>query len=680
MKTPLTNRARPTPATGAADPAAVHARFMKGFALHQSGQLERAQAFYQQVLKMDPGHFDALHLAGVIAYQTKKPLQAVELIGRAIAIDPNNAAAYNNLGTALQDLERLEEALESFDRALQIKPDYAEALNNRGNMLLKLKRIDEAIASFDRALMIRPDFAQALNNRGNALSELRQFDAALDSFSRALAIKPDYAQALCRHGDTLLELRQFDAALVSFGRALKFEPGLDYLYGSWLRTKLSVGDWSDAEDGLARLAQKIRRNERAVVPHFLLGMIDSLSLQRKAAEILIAERQPAPPLLPAIPKYPRHERIRVGYYSADYFNHATMFLMAELFERHDRDRFEIVAFSFGPDIDDEMRRRAVAAFDRFIDVRNKSDREIAQLSRDLGIDIAVDLKGFTVRDMRLEIFAYRAAPVQVNYLGYPGTMGASYIDYLVADEILIPDANRQHYSEKVVYLPDSYQVNDRKREIANRAFTRAELGLPATGFVFCCFNDSYKITPQTFHGWMRLLKQVEGSVLWLFETNRAAVDNFRNVAERSGVGAERLVFAEHIRFAEHLARHRLADLFLDTLPCNAHTTASDALWAGLPVLTCIGEAFASRVGASLLNAIGLPELVTTHQEQYEGLAVELATHPERLGRIRQKLERNRLTAPLFDTPLFTRHIEDAYTQMYERHQAGLPPDHIHVAR
>ena len=318
-----------------------------------------------------------------------------------------------------------------------------------------------------------------------------------------------------------------------------------------------------------------------------------------------------------------------------------------------------------------------AAFDRFIDVRNRSDKDIALLSRNLEIDIAVDLKGFT-RDMRVGIFSYRAAPVQVDYLGYPGTMGAEYIDYLIADATLIPHSSQQHYSERIVYLPNSYQVNDRKRLIADRTFARAELGLPDVGFVFCCFNDSYKITPHTFNGWMRILKKVPGSVLWLLEGDRGAVDNFRRIAEQGGVNAERLIFGSRLPLAEHLARQRSADLFLDTFPCNAHTTASDALWAGLPLLTCMGEAFASRVAASLLNAIGLRELVTTTQEQYEALAVELATDAERLGHVRRTLERNRLTAPLFDTELFARHIEDAYSQMYERYQADLPPEYIHV--
>ena len=351
--------------------------------------------------------------------------------------------------------------------------------------------------------------------------------------------------------------------------------------------------------------------------------------------------------------------------------------MAELFERHDKTKFELTAFSFGPDQNDEMRQRVSKAFDRFIDVRMKTDEEVARLSRDLGIDIAVDLKGVT-QDCRTGIFSYRAAPIQVSYLGYPGTMGAEYIDYLIADKTLIPIESQQHYSEKIVYLPYSYQVNDAQRKISDKVFTRSELGLPESWFVFCCFNNNYKITPNTFDLWMKILGQVTGSVLWLFEDNPTAAKNLRLEAQKRGMDPSRLVFAKRMNLPEHLARHKVADLFLDTLPCNAHTTASDALWAGLPVLTQAGESFASRVAASLLNAIELPELVTYTPEAYVALAIDLATHPAKLQELKSKLAANRLTTPLFDTALFTQHIEAAYTLMFERYQADLMPDHIYI--
>jgi predicted O-linked N-acetylglucosamine transferase (SPINDLY family) len=366
----------------------------------------------------------------------------------------------------------------------------------------------------------------------------------------------------------------------------------------------------------------------------------------------------------------------VGYFSADFKNHPVAFLIAELFEIHDRSQFETYAFSLAEGAD-EMRGRLHKAFDHFIDAEARSDVEIAQVARDLGIDIAVDLSGFT-QDSRTGIFAHRAAPIQVNYLGYPGTMGADYIDYIIADKTLIPPQSQQFYSEKIVYLPNSYQVNDRGRLISVRQFTRTELGLPENGFVFCCFNNNFKILPATFDGWMRILKSVKGSVLWLFQDNPRAVDNLRCEALNRGVEASRLIFAERMPLAEHLARHRQADLFLDTLPYNAHTTTSDALWTGLPVLTLMGESFASRVAASLLNAIGLPELITSSQEEYEALAIELALNPKKLADTKLKLANNRLTAPLFDTPLFAKNLEAAYIEIYKKYQADLQPEHMSV--
>ena len=299
------------------------------------------------------------------------------------------------------------------------------------------------------------------------------------------------------------------------------------------------------------------------------------------------------------------------------------------------------------------------------------------MSRDLGIDIAIDLKGFT-QDNRMGIFAERCARVQINYLGYPGTLAAPYFDYIVADKTLIPHESQQYYTEKIIYLPHSYQVNDSKRKISNRVFTRQQLGLPKSGFVFCCFNNNYKILPETFDVWMRLLKTVNGSVLWLFEDNPTAAKNLRKEATNRGVDPARLVFAPRMELEDHLARHRVADLFIDTLPCNAHTTASDALWAGLPVLTQMGQSFAARVAASLLNAMDLPELITKTQGEYEARAIELANNPLRLTEIKKKLERNRETSPLFNGQLFARHIEAAYTEIHRRHLSGKKPDHINV--
>lgn len=660
-----------------ANPDDALAHLKRGNALEELKRLDEALASYEQAIKLKPEFAEAHGNRGNALKELKRPDEALASYGQAIKLKPDYAEACSNRGTVLQELKRLDEALASYQQAIKLEPGQPDTYYNLGTALQELKRLDEAVASYERAIELKPGYAVAFNNRGNALRELGRLDEALASFERAIALQPDHAEAWSNRGNALEELKRPDEALASYEQAIRLEPDLEYLRGAWLHAKTMLCNWTDLENQTAGLMAKIDNGEKASSSFAVLALTSSSRLQRKATETWVNDKHPLRTGLPGIPERHRHGKIRIGYFSADFHDHATTYLMAGLLEQHDKEKFEITAFSFGPDKDDEMRKRVAAAVDRFIDVRDQSDKDVALLSRRNEIDIAVDLKGFT-RDSRVDIFACRAAPLQINYLGYPGTMAAGYIDYLIADETLIPEESRRHYSERVVYLPNSYQVNDASRRIADKVFSREELALPKSGFVFCCFNNNYKINPGTFNGWMRMLKQVEGSVLWLFEDNAAAANNLRKEAELRGVAAERLVFAGRMPQAEHLARHRAADLCVDTLPYCAHTTASDALWAGLPVLTRTAESFASRVAASLLNAIGLPELIAATQEEYETLAIELAINPERLKEIREKLERNRLIAPLFNTRLFTRHIEAAFTQMVERHQAGLPPDHIFV--
>jgi len=598
-------------------------------ALYNNARYQEALALAEGANSNEAKNVHLLNAAAICAVILGVSDKAECLFRRVLSLKPDYADGHNNLGYLFQKLKRHDEAEACYRQALSLKPDYIEAHNNLGILFLELKRHEEAEACYRQALSLKPDYADALNNLGNLFQELKRYDEAKACYRQALSLKPNYAEALYNLGNLFQELKRYDEAESCYRQALSLKPDYEFLYGLHLSIKMLICDWSLLEYQFAQLTAKIQGNEKATIPFAVLGMIDSLPLQRKASEIYVQTKYPINSTIQQIEKYPRREKIRIGYYSADYHNHPISYLMAELFERHDRAVFEIIAFSFGPDANDEMRKRVAAAFDKFIDVRNQSDQDIALLSRKLEIDIAVDLNGFT-KNARTGIFAFRAAPLQVNYLGYPGTMGAKYIDYLIADKTLIPEGNQKHYSEKIVYLPNSYQVNDTKRHISEKIFTREELGLPKTSFVFCCFNNNYKITPNTFDGWIRILKQVEGSVLWLLEDNPIATRNLTKEAVKRGIDANRLIFAKRMPLSEHLARHRHADLFLDTLPYNAHTTASDALWAGLPVLTCAGGAFASRVAASLLKAVQLPELIRSTQEEYERIAVDLATHPERL--------------------------------------------------
>lgn len=646
-------------------------------ALQELKYFEEAVAGYDKAIAIRSDYAEAHYNRGNALSELNHLEEALISYDKAIAIKSDYADAHYNRGNALAELNRLEEALISYDRAIAIRPDHVVAYNNRGNTLSELKRFEKALASYDRAVAIKSDYAEAHYNRGNALSALNLFEEALSSFDRAIVFKPDHADAHNNRGAVLQELKRFEEALASYDKTIEIQAEYDFLLGRILLARNHICDWATYTQTKAALKAKLQNREKIFSPFSALAVFDNLQLHKIAAEVWIKDKYPPQDDLGPIANLCRNKKIRLGYYSADFHNHATSYLMAHLFESHDRDTFELVGFSFGPDKQDEMRRRVTSAFDQFHDVRFKSDKDIAVLSREIGIDIAVDLKGFT-QNARTGIFAYRCAPIQVSYLGYPGTMGAEYIDYLIADSTLIPAESQAHYSEKIIYLPHSYQVNDKKREIANKIFNRKELGLPGDSFVFCCFNNNFKVTPQAFDIWMNLLKATEGSVLWLLEDNDIAAKNLKKESEKRGVDAGRLIFANRLPLAEHLARHRAADLFLDTLPYNAHTTASDALWAGLPVLTLSGDSFASRVAASLLHAIKLPELITRTEQEYEKKALELATNPDLMKQIKNKLAKNRLVTPLFNTQLFTEHIQKAYEVIYLRYHAGMKPDHIHI--
>lgn len=695
-----------------AQPSATAALFQEGLALHRSGQVGKAEAAYREILAGEPKHADALHLLGVIHQQRGEYGRAAELIGLSIAENPRKAAPHSNRGIALHHLGQFEEALASFERALSLKPDYLEALHNRGNTLRALKRHGEALACYDRVLQLAPGMLDAHLCRGDVLRELKQHSQALASFDRALQLDPTFTAAMiCRgnalqalgrseealaccnrvlelrpdlhevfnnRGSALRDLKRYSEAAEAFGRLAASRPQFDYVHSNQLHSQLYCCDWSNYDKSVQNIMSQVAAGRRADVPFSFLAISTSPAEQLQCAQAYVADRYPASskPLWSG-GSY-QHEKIHLAYLSADFHEHATAYLMASLFETHDRERFHVTAVSFGPDADDRMRRRLVSAFDDFVDVRSRSDLDVALLMRELEIDIAVDLKGFTTGN-RCGVLAHRAAPIQVNYLGYPGTMGADYIDYLIADARVIPTGHLPFYSEKIVHLPDSYQVNDRSRAISPLTPTRKEAGLPDQGFVFCCFNNNYKIAPGIFSRWMRLLKMVPGSVLWLFGDNADAMRNLRSEANRGGVEPSRIVFAPRVSLEDHLARHRLADLFLDTLPCNAHTTASDALWAGLPVLTCMGNTFAGRVAGSLLSAIGLPELVCENPDQYEAEAFRLATTPQALAELRKRLERNRLSSPLFDTERFRKHLEAAYIAMWKNQLQGKPPEGFAVA-
>jgi protein O-GlcNAc transferase len=682
---------------------------------HQRGQLDEADSLYSRILLMQPDNAEALHLRGVVAYQRGEYQKAEEWIRRAIGIKGGDPDFYSNLGSICLQQWKFEEAARWYRKTIELKPDHAIAWNNLGTALNKTGRNDEAEGCLKRAIALKPDYAEAHNNLGIVLNERGNIDEAIECYRRAASIKPDYAEAYCNAGIAHTVKKNFDEAIAAYGKALAADPryaiahynlgvvfglqGLFYeaigeyrkalearpAYGVALQNLVHqmqhVCDW----EGLWEKAQKLRELVRTSGAHDIPAF-SFMCIESTAEEQLQCARMESKRILLSLAGVREQKgfsfgketgkKLRIGYISSDFKQHATAYLVAELFERHDRREFEIYGYFCNKDDGSAMWRRLREAFDKSVDLADLPAREAASVINRDGVDILVDLKGYTLNS-RPEIMALRAAPIQVSFLAYPGTMGAEFIDYLVTDRFIVPEGHEKHYSEKLVYMPWSYQVNDRKRKIGG-AGTRAGWGLPEDSVVLCCFNSNYKITAEVFDIWMRLLREEEGSVLWLLESNVYAAEKLRKEAEKRGVCRDRVVFARRVGLEEHLGRHAHADLFVDTYPVNAHTTASDALWAGLPVVTRAGETFISRVGGSLLRASGLQELVTYSLAEYEEKVRELMKNREKLRELRERLAAGRESLPLFDSEGFTRQLERAYREMREQYLKGESPRHITV--
>ncbi|MHB8270064.1 tetratricopeptide repeat protein [Bradyrhizobium sp.] len=669
------------------------------------GRLDQAASAYREAIALKPGYAEAHFNLGVVLHQKHDLNAAAAAYRRAISLTPGTAVIHNNLGTVLKDQNFLDEALAAFENAIELEADYAEAFYNRGTVLQQQAKLEGALAAYGHAIELRKDYADAINNAGIVLLELGRAGEAVGLYSRllellpahgdahnnlgtallaqgyvgearaafeqALTHKPDFPEAFYNLGNAWRELGDLAQAITAYQNALRLRPDYADAFSQLMYHRAQACDWDGYETDQEELVELVRQGVR--VPPFYL-----LSTRASAEDQLICARHWIEPIIPPSDAIFGHkvsaagERIRLGYLSGDFHQHSTAHLMAELFERHDRDRFEVFAYSYGPDDESPMRARLGRAFDRFVDLRALSHRQAAEAIHADKVDILIDLKGYTHR-ARPAIAACRPAPVQVSYLGYPATMGADFIDYIMVDPFVVPGSQQPFFSERLVHLPGSYQVNDRRREVAGAHASRQDCGLPTEGLVFCSFNNSYKISPVFFDIWMRLLRSIPGSVLWLLEANDLVKGNLHTEAEKRGVDSGRLVFAPIVPSAEHLARHQHADLFLDTLPCNAHTTASDALWAGLPVLTCSGDTFAGRVAGSLLMAIGMPELITESLEEYEQAALALASDPRRLIALRQKLQKNRDASTLFDLPKLTGNIEAAYARMWQTRLSGQRP-------
>ncbi|MGA8611330.1 MAG: tetratricopeptide repeat protein [Xanthobacteraceae bacterium] len=666
---------------------------------------------FSQALQINASVAETWNNRGTVFNDLKRYREAVTDFEQATAINANYAEAFFNKGGALARLRLYAESLVAYDRVLAFNPQWAEAWIARGNVLTELKQDADASAAFDRALALQPSLAGAWLGRGNVLANIAQYENALACFDKALALKPNLGEAFMGRGSVFLALKQYDAAFTAYDKALAIDPDLaeawharanaffvlrqyakaasaydsalkldadlKYAEGRRLHARLHICDWSNVEFETSHVLTGVREARLVCPPFETLAMSSSAADQLLCAKSFIRDLPP----LAAVRRGENysHERIRIGYLSGDFREHATAILLARLFEQHDRSRFEVTGISFGPNQNSSTRQRIERASEHFIDVREKSDQEVAELIRRLEIDIVVDLMGLT-GDNRLNILARRPAPIQVSYLGYIGTMGADFIDYVIADEIALPFDQQPFFAEKIVHLPGCFLVTDDRQEIAAHTPSREEAGLPPDGFVFCSFNNSYKLAKRVFEVWMRLLAAVPGSVLWLAQANPDMATNLRREAQRCGIAPDRIIFAPRVPLPRHLARQRLAGLFLDTVPYNAGATGAAALWSGIPLLTVLGQTFVGRMAASMLHAVGLPELVAQNLEDYEVLALKLVRDPHVLSGIRRQLKANLRVTPLFDTDRFRRHLEAAYNTMVDICRRGESPTSFRVER
>jgi len=645
--------------------------YSRGSALSKLGRQEDAAASFGQALALQPQFGLALAGRGAALLKLERFAEALADLDQALAAKSNDAELLNNRGVALYRLDRIAEARTAYDKALAAAPDHVESLLNRAFLLEATGSLDAALADYEKAVRLAPASARAFNGRGSVLHALKRASVALADFDRALALDGTLADALANRAHLRWSLNDdYAGATADLKAALALNPDQVYARGELLHLQMFAADWNDFENQKNLVDRGVRAGKEVVRP-FVYQAVSASPADLQACSRIFAAHLFPPQETRAIAVRSR-ERIRIGYVSGEFREQATAYLMAGLYELHDKSRFEIVAIDNGGGDGSAMRRRLEAAFDKIVYINQLSDSDAADSIRAEEIDILVNLNGYFGAP-RMGIFARRPAPIQVNYLGFPATLGASYMDYIIADKVVIPEGERRFYDEQVVWLPHSYQVNDSKRAIAKDVPSRTALGLPENGFVFCNFNQSYKLTPDIFTCWMRLLKQVDQSVLWLLKAKPPFEANLAKQAEQHGVDPSRIRFAPSLPLDQHLARLKQADLFVDSLPYNAHTTASDALWAGLPLVTCRGTAFPGRVAASLLNAAGMPELVTENMEAYERLALRLVRDAQMLAGVKRKLADNRLNCPLFDTDLFRKNLESAYATMWQAWQKGEAP-------
>jgi len=648
----------------------------QGIAFHKIGKLEDAKKIYEAILKSNPNNFEVINLLGVVFLQLKKYDNAITLITRAIDINPDHPSLYNNLGATYKELGDYNSAIKNFKKTIELNPNYAGAYNNLGIIFKKNYQYKESYYYYQQSIKLNPNYAETYNNLGSLYLEIKDFDKANINFNKAIVLKPDYVDAYKNRAilysikkDYLLANKDYEQLKILDSNLKDFYDGLIFL------NRNQICNWVDYEKNLKRLEEDILNNKIIFPVWNILSCIDSPNIIKNNTQNYNNKEYNLNDSYKKKLKYPKQKKIRIGYYSADFRNHAVSYLMASVFECHDKNNFEIIGFNFSKYPDDNITKKISKTFDKFFDVRNISDQDIIDRSKELKIDIAIDLMGHT-SDNRINIFINKVAPIQINFLGYPGTVG-SYMDYIIADKYLIPNKNQDAYFEKIIYMPDSFQPHSVNNKI-NKNYDSKKFNLPESGFVYCCFNSSYKINPTIFNSWIRILKKTKNTVLCLLEFNKFCKDNLITKFSEQGIDVNRIFFLPILSYEDHLDRFKFCDLFLDTFPCGAHATANDALSMGLPLLSISGDSFQSRISSSLLKNLNMSELITENIKDYENLAIHLANNPEKLKEIKEKLISSSKKSNTFNAKIYTKNLEKAYKLIYENHSQNLVPKNIYI--
>jgi protein O-GlcNAc transferase len=648
-----------------------------GICLEKLNDLDGAIKNYNLAINNRPNFAEAHNNIGVVFQKLRNFDQAILQYKKAITYKNLYLDAYVNLANLFKETKQFEEAIKNYDLAINLNPKLAEVYNNKGNALKEIRKFEEAIKNYDLAINLNPKLAEVYNNKGNALKEIRKFEEAIKNYDLAINLNPNFAEAYFNTATALQDIKNFEKAVLYFEKALLLDKEIPFCKGYLLHAKMLCCNWSGLNELYKEIYNDVEKNRYSATPFGYQAICDDESNLQKCAQLYSSKRFPEIKNNLFSKKVSKNKKIKIGYLCGEFREQATSILMTEVWEKHNKEDFEIIAFDSGWDDKSLRRNRIINAFDKFIDISKVSDLDAAKIIYKEQIDILINLNGFFGTG-RPVVFSYRPAGIQINYLGFPGTIGSKYIDYILCDQTVVAPESKKFYNEKIIYLPDSYQANDTKRNISDKKFLREELSLPKESFVFCCFNNNYKITPNMFDVWARLLKKIDNSVLWLIDGNSEATENLKKEAKIRNIDVCRLIFAKRMKLEDHLARHKNADLFLDTLPYNAHTTASDSLWAGLPVLTCLGKAFPGRVAASLLRSLDLPELITYSENEYISKAEELALNPEKLTLIKNKLDTNKFSRPLFNTELFCRNLESVFKIIFEKYSLGLETEDIRL--